>query len=88
LEWIDVSEMSTASTIRAIKSFNALMMEAVRISETSVHFNDTTRLYISEDSKVHNCSRENLKYHKGPLTMRHITLLLNIQNVLDIFAMC
>jgi hypothetical protein len=31
--------------------FIALMMEAVRISETSVHFNVTTRRYIPEDSK-------------------------------------
>jgi hypothetical protein len=30
----------------------ALMMEAVRTSETSVYINLTTRLYISEDSKV------------------------------------
>jgi hypothetical protein len=28
-----------------------LMMEAVRTSETSVHFNVTTRRYIPEDSK-------------------------------------
>jgi hypothetical protein len=30
----------------------ALMMEAVRISETSVHSNKTTRRYIPEDSKL------------------------------------
>jgi len=64
------------------------MMEAVRTSETSVHSNETTRLYISEDSKLHTRRRENLKSHKGPLTMRHIILLHNIQSVLDIFAMC
>jgi hypothetical protein len=29
----------------------ALMMEAVRASETSVNFNVTTRRYIPEDSK-------------------------------------
>jgi hypothetical protein len=32
----------------------ALMMEAVRTSETSVNFNVTTRRYIPEDSKLHN----------------------------------
>jgi hypothetical protein len=32
----------------------ALMMEAVRISETSVHFNVTTWRYIPEDSKLQN----------------------------------
>jgi hypothetical protein len=31
----------------------ALMMEAVRTSETSVNFNVTTRRYIAEDSKLH-----------------------------------
>jgi hypothetical protein len=36
--------MRTASII-------ALMMEAVHTSETSVHFNVTTRRYIPEDSK-------------------------------------
>jgi hypothetical protein len=42
----------------------ALMMEGVRISETSVNFNVTTRHYIPEDSKVHTRRRENLKSHK------------------------
>jgi hypothetical protein len=46
----------TASTI-------ALMMEAVRTSETSVHSNETTRRYIPEDSKLHTRRRENLKSH-------------------------
>jgi hypothetical protein len=35
-------------------SLIALMMEAVRISETSVHSNKTTRRYIPEDSKHSN----------------------------------
>jgi hypothetical protein len=34
-------------------SLIALMMEAVRISETSVNFYLTTRQYIPEDSKLH-----------------------------------
>jgi hypothetical protein len=41
----------------------ALMMEAVRTSETSVNFNVTTRRYIPEDSELHTCRRENLKSH-------------------------
>jgi hypothetical protein len=41
LKWTDVSEVRRAMT--------ALMMEAVRISETSVHFNVTIRRYIAED---------------------------------------
>jgi hypothetical protein len=31
----------------------ALMMEAVRTSETSINFNVTTRHYLPEDSKLH-----------------------------------
>jgi hypothetical protein len=42
----DLSEVSTASIIRA------MMMEAVRTSETSVNFNVTTWRYIPEDSKL------------------------------------
>jgi hypothetical protein len=49
----DVSEVCTASI------FIAMMMEAVRTSETSVSFNVTTRRYIPEDSKVQYCM---LKY--------------------------
>jgi hypothetical protein len=45
----DVSEMRTASIIRA-------MMKAVRISETSVNINLITRRYIPEDSKLIICS--------------------------------
>jgi hypothetical protein len=41
----DVSEVRTASMIRA------MMMEAVRTSETSVKFNATTRRYISVKKK-------------------------------------
>jgi hypothetical protein len=40
-----------------------LMMEAVHNSETSVHFNMTSRRYIPEDSKLHTRQRENLKSH-------------------------
>jgi hypothetical protein len=43
--------------------FIALMMEAVRTSETSVNFNVTTRRNIPEESKRHARRRENLKSH-------------------------
>jgi hypothetical protein len=45
----DDSEVRTASIIRAII---ALMMEAVRTSESSVNINVTTWGYIPEDSKT------------------------------------
>jgi hypothetical protein len=45
LKLTDVSAVRTA--------FIALMMEAVRTSETSVNFNVTTRHLIAEDSKLH-----------------------------------
>jgi hypothetical protein len=45
LKLADFSEARTAAI--------ALMMEAVRISETSIIFNVTTRRYIPEDCKVH-----------------------------------
>jgi hypothetical protein len=38
-----------------------LKMEAVRISETSVYSNETTRRYISEGSNLHTRRREDLK---------------------------
>jgi hypothetical protein len=47
-----------------VQAMIALMMEAVRTSETSVNFNVTTRLYIPEDPKLHTRRRENLKSHK------------------------
>jgi hypothetical protein len=45
LKWTDVSEVRTTF-------ITALMMKAARTSETSVHFNVTTRRYILEDSKL------------------------------------
>jgi hypothetical protein len=41
-----------------------MMMEAVRNSETSVYFNETTRRYISEGSNFHTFRRKNLKSEK------------------------
>jgi hypothetical protein len=40
------------------------MMEAVRNSETSVYFNETTLRYISEGCHVHTFRRENLQAHE------------------------
>jgi len=40
------------------------MMEAVRTSETSVYYNETTRRYIPEGSNLHTRRRENLKSHR------------------------
>jgi hypothetical protein len=41
--------------------FIALMMEAVRTSETLVYSNETTWRYIPEGSNLHSRRRENLK---------------------------
>jgi hypothetical protein len=41
----------------------AMMMKAVRTSETSVHFKETTRCYIPEDCHLHTSHRENLQSH-------------------------
>jgi hypothetical protein len=41
----------------------ALIMEAVRTSETSVYFNETTRLFIPEGCHLHTRRLENLKSH-------------------------
>jgi hypothetical protein len=39
------------------------MMEAARISETSVNFYQTTRRNSAEDSHLHTCHREKQKSH-------------------------
>jgi hypothetical protein len=41
----------------------ALMMEAVRNSETSAYYNETTRLNVPEDYYLRTRRRENLKFH-------------------------
>jgi hypothetical protein len=48
----------------------ALTMETVRASETSIHFNVTTRRYIPEHSKLHTHRRENLKSHTEDHSLR------------------
>jgi preprotein translocase subunit SecB len=49
-------------------SLIALMLEAVRTSETLVNINLTTRQYIPEDSKRHTRRRENPKSHKQAIS--------------------
>jgi hypothetical protein len=56
----DVSEVHTVFII-------ALMMEAVRTSETSVNFNVTTWRVVPEDSTLHARRRESPKSHMNPL---------------------
>jgi hypothetical protein len=41
----------------------ALLMEAIRTSETSIYSNENTRRYIPEGSNLHTRRRENLKSH-------------------------
>jgi hypothetical protein len=59
----DVSEVRAASII--IRTMIALMIEATRTPETSVHIQLRTRQYIPEDSELHTRRRENLKSHKN-----------------------
>jgi hypothetical protein len=49
---------------RRFRGAIVLMMEAVRISETSVYFNETMRCYMPEVSNLHNGRRESLKSHR------------------------
>jgi hypothetical protein len=51
----DVSAVVTTSIVRD--------MSIASTSETSVNLGDTTWRNIPEDSHVHNCRRENLKFH-------------------------
>jgi hypothetical protein len=43
------------------RRLRGLIMEAVRTAETSIYFNETTRLYIPEYCHIHILSRESLK---------------------------
>jgi hypothetical protein len=40
-------------SLKQTSIFKALMMEAVRTSETSIYFNLNTRWYIQEDCHIH-----------------------------------
>jgi hypothetical protein len=49
---------------------------AIRTSETSVYFSDSTLRHIAEGCYLHTCRRENLKSHKkhpiiGPFNIFH-----------------
>jgi hypothetical protein len=50
------------SPLFSLMSFNTLMMETVRTSETSVYSNETIRIYITEDSHLQGLSSK--KTHK------------------------
>jgi hypothetical protein len=52
-------------------AFIALMMEADRIIETSVYFNETTRRYIPEGCQLHDHELFNTKF-TFPLMILHI----------------
>jgi hypothetical protein len=69
LKLIDVSEVRTASIIRA------MMMEAVRTFETSVNFDVTTRRYIPKYSKL------NSLYFLCRLLCIFLSLLLLLQQL-------
>jgi hypothetical protein len=58
-----LTDVSEARTAYIIKTMVALMMEAGRISETSVNICLSTRQYIPEESKLHTRPHENLKSH-------------------------
>jgi hypothetical protein len=53
----------TASLLGYSVVINALMTEAVRSSEASVYFNETTRWYIPKGFHLYTLRRENMKYH-------------------------
>jgi hypothetical protein len=58
-----LNQLSPEVSLLGYIAIIALMMEAVRTSETSVNFNVTTRRYIPEDTKLHTRRHENLKSH-------------------------
>jgi hypothetical protein len=64
----DVAPCSLRRVERRFR-FIALMMEAVRTSETSVYSKETTWRYIPEESNIHTRCREILKSHTGPLVV-------------------
>jgi hypothetical protein len=60
LKQTEVSEVRTVCMIRAL-------MEAVRTSETSAYFKETTRRYIPESCHLHTRHCVSLKSHEGEL---------------------
>jgi hypothetical protein len=59
----DVAPCSHNEVDRRFRGAIALIMKAVRTSETSINFIVTTRLYIPEDPKLHTRRREKLNSH-------------------------
>jgi hypothetical protein len=59
--------LTDVSGVLATSIIIALMMEAARMSETSVDIQLRTRQCIPEDSELHIRHRENLKSHKNLL---------------------
>jgi hypothetical protein len=75
LKLTGVSEVCTA--------INALMMAAVRTTETTTNFNVTTLRYIPEDSKLHTRRRDNLIssiYDAFPNTTKSVGRILEVLN--------
>jgi hypothetical protein len=66
-KYTDVSEVLTASIIRAI----VLLMEAARTSETSGNVYQTTRRKSPENSHLHTRRRKNLKSHNFQQSFCH-----------------
>jgi hypothetical protein len=69
LKLTDVSKVRTAS-------ITAMMIEAVRTSETSVDFNVTTRRYIPEDSKPQHVMKFTIEEQLNISHLDLITLII------------
>jgi hypothetical protein len=81
-----VSRLFLPTNPTRIESWNsliALMMEAVRTSETLVYSNETTRRYISEHSNPHTRHRENLKSHIETLNLKRAVFLFQYRLTLS-----
>jgi hypothetical protein len=58
------------------------MVEAVRISETSFYFHETTRRYIPERYHLQTRRRENLKYHNSTKVRQVYSLEICVSNLI------
>jgi hypothetical protein len=57
-------------------------MEAVRTSETSVYFHETTRRYTPERYHLYTRRRENLKYHNSKKVRQVYSLEICVSNLI------
>jgi hypothetical protein len=64
VDWYEVTNVSEVHITSVITAMIALMMEAVRTSETLVKSYQSTRRYNPEDSHLHGHRRENLKSYQ------------------------